>query len=109
VSASRGGRGEALRASLWFWPAVVAAASLVVTMLQVVATSIMTAMTLTFSLTVVALQPASRQFSPRLLREFARDTKTQVVPATLISAFVISLTGLRGMRLWGCAGSPTSR
>ncbi|MEX5260184.1 DUF2254 family protein [Kocuria sp. CPCC 205263] len=74
-----------------------AAASLVVTMLQVVATSIMTATTSTFSLTVVALQPASQQFSPRVQREFARDTETQVVLATLISTFVISSTGLRGM------------
>ncbi|GAA1757346.1 DUF2254 domain-containing protein [Kocuria aegyptia] len=122
---NRGGKGEALRASLWFWPAVAAAGSLVVTMLlmtvrpepgtawatvvwpggsdaastmlQVVATSIMTATTLTFSLTVVALQLASQQFSPRLLREFARDPKTQIVLAVLISTFVISVTGLRGM------------
>ncbi|WP_309124962.1 DUF2254 domain-containing protein [Kocuria sp.] len=125
MSASRGGRSEARRASLWFWPAVAAAGSLVVTMLlmtvrpapgtawaavvwpggseaastvlQVVATSIMTATTLTFSLTVVALQLASQQFSPRLLREFARDPKTQVVLAVLVSTFVVSLTGLRGM------------
>jgi uncharacterized membrane protein len=62
-----------------------------------VATSVMTAMTLTFSLTVVALQLASQQFSPRLLREFARDRLIQVVLAVLVSTFVISLTGLRGL------------
>ncbi|GEO96696.1 hypothetical protein KTU01_28190 [Kocuria turfanensis] len=66
-------------------------------MLQVVATSIMTATTLTFSLTVVALQLASQQFSPRLLREFARDAKIQAVLAVLVSTFVIALTGLAGM------------
>lgn len=125
MSTSRGGRSEALTASLWFWPAVAAAGSFLLTValmavrpdpgtawaaavwpggpdaastvLQVVATSVMTATTLTFSLTVVALQLASQQFSPRLLREFARDTKTQMVLAVLVSTFVVALTGLRGM------------
>lgn len=116
---------EAVRASLWFWPSVAAAASLLVTLalltvrpdpdaswvswlwpgdaqsastlLQVVATAIMTATTLTFSLTVVALQLASQQFSPRLLREFARDRVTQGVLGILVSTFVVALTGLRGI------------
>lgn len=116
---------EDVRASLWFWPSVTAACSLVValvlltirpdpestwatwvwpgdvqsasTLLQVVATAVMTAMALTFSLTVVALQLASQQFSPRLLREFARDRLTQTVLALLVSTFVVSLTGLRGV------------
>ena len=124
---SRGSRpsGEDVRATLWFWPATAAVVAFVVTLpllavrpspdslvtriafrgdasaaasvLQTVATSVMTAMTLTFSLTVVALQLASQQFSPRLLREFARDRLIQVVLAVLVSTFVISLTGLRGL------------
>jgi uncharacterized membrane protein len=115
----------ALRATLWFWPFVASVVSVVVTilllmvrpdpelgwarwlwpsgvesastLLQAVAGSIMTATTLIFSLTVVALQLASQQFSPRLLREFARDRVTQVVLAILVSTFVVSVTGLRGM------------
>ncbi|MBD7993984.1 DUF2254 domain-containing protein [Arthrobacter sp. Sa2CUA1] len=78
----------------WLWPAGVDAAA---TLLQAVATSVMTAATVTFSLTVVALQLASQQFSPRLLREFARDPLTQVVLAVLLATFVVSITGLRGM------------
>lgn len=117
--------GTALRATLWFWPFVATVASAVVTclllmvrpdptsawakwlwpsgveaataLLQAVASSIMTATTLIFSLTVVALQLASQQFSPRLLREFARDRVTQVVLSVLISTFVVSVIGLRGM------------
>lgn len=116
---------EDVRASLWFWPSVAAVASLAGTLallavrpeptttwatwlwpgdgesasalLQTIATSVMTATTLTFSLTVVALQLASQQFSPRLLREFARDRVTQTVLAVLISTFVVAVTGLRGV------------
>jgi len=116
---------EKFRAALWFWPSVAAALSLVLAsallpvrvppdtaaaawlwpsdaegaraLLQVVATSTMAATTLTFSLTVVALQLSSQQFSPRLLREFARDRHTQVVLAILVSTIVIALVGLRGV------------
>lgn len=117
---------EKIRSSLWIWPVCAGSVAVLVTLglltvrprqdgqwpallwpagteaasnlLQVVATAIMTATTLTFSLTVVALQLASQQFSPRLLREFARDAKTQCVLALLISTFVVSVTGLSGMQ-----------
>jgi uncharacterized membrane protein len=116
---------EHLRATLWFSPAVTAVLALFVTlalltvrpepasglaelafpgdaqaaraMLQVVATAVMTATSLTFSLTVLALQLASQQFSPRLLREFARDRLIQASLAVLVSTFVVALTGLRGL------------
>ena len=76
------------------WPADASAAT---SLLQTVAGSVMTATSLAFSLTVVALQLASQQFSPRLLREFARDRTIQVVMAVLVSAFVVPLVGLRGV------------
>ncbi|GAA3287685.1 DUF2254 domain-containing protein [Arthrobacter citreus] len=116
---------EALRASLWFWPTCASLAALLLSLLllqvrpgsdaewarwiwpsgteaasgllQTVATSVMTAVTVTFSLTVVALQLASQQFSPRLLREFARDVRTQMVLAVLMGTFMVSITGLHGM------------
>ena len=77
------------------WPGDTDAAS---TMVQVVATAAMTATTLTFSVTVVALQLASQQFSPRLLREFTRDPITRVVLTVLVATFVSSLTVLRHLR-----------
>lgn len=76
------------------WPADASAAT---SLLQTVAGSVMTATSLAFSLTVVALQLASQQFSPRLLREFARDRTIQVVMAVLVAAFVVPLMGLRGV------------
>ena len=77
------------------WPGDVETARAV---LQVIATSIITVTSLTFSLVVVALQLASQQFSPRLLREFARDWVIQVVLSVLVSTFVFSLTVLLGVQ-----------
>lgn len=112
---------EDLRATVWAGPAVAGVVSFVVAallvrlrgdaggvaelpwtgdrgaasaVLQVIAASVITATSLTFSLLVVALQLASQQFSPRLLREFARDRVIQVVLAVLLSAFVFALTTL---------------
>ena len=115
---------KSLRASMWFWPMTAALVALVLTLVllpirvpaergswlwpgdaegastlvQLVGTAVMTAATLTFSLTVVALQLASQQFSPRLLREFARDPVTQAVLAVMLSTFVAALTAMRGIQ-----------
>src|SRR5690606_2368662 len=67
------------------------------TLSQVIATSVMTAITITFSLTVVALQMASQQFSPRLLREFVRDRVTKMTLAIPVSTFVVTVVGLRAV------------
>jgi uncharacterized membrane protein len=116
---------ENVRASLWFAPSVAAALALLAalalaevapgeqsalgrlpwpgdattasTVLQVIATTMIPVTSLTFSLVVVALQLASQQFSPRLLREFARDWVIQGVLAVLVSTFVFALTVLLGM------------
>ncbi|MFP5368670.1 MAG: DUF2254 family protein, partial [Actinomycetes bacterium] len=76
------------------WPAGTDAAR---ALLQAVATAIMAVATVTVSLTVVALQLASQQFSPRLLRQFARDRFIQAVLALFISTFIVALAGLRGL------------
>ncbi|MGH9151390.1 MAG: DUF2254 domain-containing protein [Acidimicrobiales bacterium] len=73
------------------WPADVASSASV---LQATATSVMTATALTFSVTVVALQLASQQFSPRLLREFGRDPATKAVLTVLAASFIFSITTL---------------
>ncbi|GHH43790.1 hypothetical protein GCM10018773_30500 [Streptomyces candidus] len=73
------------------WPGDVASAA---TALQAVATTSVTVTTLTFSLTVVTLQLASQQFSPRLLRRYARDSATKTVLTVLTSTFVFTITTL---------------
>lgn len=108
---------------LWLWPVVTGAAAAVVgevsvrvalpddlaalawpgsvesatAMVQTVASSVITVTTLTFTLTVVALQLASQQFSPRLLREFTRDSVVRIVLSVLVATFVLALTVLRGL------------
>ncbi|WP_189212574.1 DUF2254 domain-containing protein [Actinokineospora fastidiosa] len=63
--------------------------------LQSLATSVITVTGLTFTLIIVALQLASQQFSPRLLREFMRDRVIKAVLAVLVSTFVFAVTALR--------------
>ncbi len=63
--------------------------------LSTIAGSLITATSLTFSLTVVALQLASNQASPRLLRLFARDRTVHATLATFLGTFTFSLMVLR--------------
>lgn len=68
------------------------------TILQTVATSVLTFAGLTFSITVVALQLASSQFSPRVLSSLMRDRWTQGALATFVGTFVYALLMLREVR-----------
>lgn len=116
---------ERSRSSLWMWPVASAVVALPVSLLltrirpargtafgqlwfgdyssatsvlQAMATSVMTATTLTFSITVIALQLASQQFSPRLLREFGRDPVTKRVLVVLSVSFVFTTSTLYALR-----------
>ncbi len=66
--------------------------------LSTIAGSTMTVTSLTFSLTMVTLQLASSQFSPRLLRTFLRDLRNQTVLAVLLASFTFSLVVLLSVR-----------
>jgi uncharacterized membrane protein len=63
-------------------------------LLVVVSATMITVTGLVFTLTVVALQIASTQFSPRLLRNFLRDRGNQVVLSTFVSTFAYATAGL---------------
>jgi uncharacterized membrane protein len=63
--------------------------------LSTVAGSMMTITSVTFSITIVALQLASSQFGPRLLRNFMRDRGNQVSLGTFIATFAYCLLILR--------------
>jgi uncharacterized membrane protein len=63
-------------------------------LLAVVTGTMITVTSLVFALTVVSLQIAGTQFSPRLLRSFLRDRGTQMVLSTFVGTVSYSLAGL---------------
>lgn len=63
--------------------------------LSTVSGSMISVATTAFSIVIVALQLASGQFGPRLLRNFMRDTGNQIVLGTFISTFIYCLLVLR--------------
>jgi uncharacterized membrane protein len=73
-------------------------ASAAQSLLGAIASSLITVTSLTFSLTVVTLQLASSQFSPRLLRTFTSDIFVQSTLAIFLSTFTYALTVLRIVR-----------
>ncbi|TFV79330.1 DUF2254 domain-containing protein [Blastococcus sp. CT_GayMR19] len=66
--------------------------------LGAIAGSLISVTTLLFSLTIVTLQLASSQYTPRLLQTFVRDRVVQVCLGTLLGTFVYALTVLRSVR-----------
>jgi uncharacterized membrane protein len=66
--------------------------------LSVIAGSVMTVVSIVFSITVTALAQTSSQFGPRVLRNFTSDRGNQFVLGTFISAFVYCLIVLRTVR-----------
>lgn len=67
-------------------------------MLVAIAGTVMTAVSVTFSLTVVALAQASSQYTPRILRNFMRSPANQLALGVLTGTFVYCLVVLRTVR-----------
>lgn len=117
---------ESLRSGLWFVPSVAVLSTAILSQVMVtadrrldgepswlafnggptsaqqilttIATSMMTFTGLVFTLTIVVLQLASSQFSPRVLRAFLRDRGSQVALAVFTSTFVFTLFVLGQVR-----------
>jgi uncharacterized membrane protein len=68
------------------------------TLLQVIAGSLITVISVAFSVTLIAIQQASAQYSPRLLRNFTSDRANQLVLGTYVATFVYALLVLRQVR-----------
>mgnify|MGYP000871630763 CR=1 FL=1 len=68
------------------------------TVLSVIAGSLITVIAVAFSVTIIAIQQASTQFTPRVLRNFTRDRGNQIVLGTYIATFAYSLLVLRRVR-----------
>ncbi|MCX7620476.1 MAG: DUF2254 domain-containing protein [Acidimicrobiales bacterium] len=111
---------EALRESLWFTPMLFVVAAIIGAIIttnleyevardrdfsaffavnaddaraivSTIATSMLTFMGVVFSITLVALQVASGQYSPRVVRGFVRNRTTKITLGTFMATFVFSL------------------
>lgn len=72
--------------------------------LQAIAGSVVTVAGVVFSITVVALQLTSTQYSPRVLRNFMRDRPTQLTLAVFMGTIFYALLVLRTVRSAGSDG-----
>ena len=92
------------RPSLFVWSGESAAEAL-----SVMAVAMLSFLGVVFTITLVAMQLASQQFSPRLLRTYVRSTTTKVALGTFIAAFVYPLLSFSYVHRTGgvSAGTPT--
>ena len=74
-------------------------------LLGAIATSLITVTSLTFSLTLITLQLASSQYTPRLLRTFAADRFVQRTLGLFLATFAYAITVLRTVRNDDAAGA----
>ncbi|WP_432545245.1 DUF2254 domain-containing protein [Kineococcus sp. SYSU DK004] len=68
------------------------------TLLSAIAGSLLTVLSISFSLTMIALQQASSQFSPRILRSITASAVNQTVVGAFAGTFVYALLVLRTVR-----------
>lgn len=66
--------------------------------LSAIASGIITVTGVLFSITILALQLASNQFTPRVLRNFTADLATQAVLGTFIGTFIYAILISRAVR-----------
>ena len=63
-------------------------------MLQVMASSMLTFVGVVFAITLVGLQLASSQLSPRVIRTFVRSGVTKTAFGVFLATFAFAVTGL---------------
>lgn len=67
-------------------------------LLSSIAGSLIAVISTAFSITLVAVQQASNQYSPRVMRTFSSDKGNQIVLGTYLGTFIYSLLVLRTVR-----------
>jgi uncharacterized membrane protein len=67
-------------------------------LLSTISTSMLSLTALTFSITMVVLQLASSQFSPRAMQTFLRDRQNQLTLGVFLATYVYALLALREIR-----------
>jgi uncharacterized membrane protein len=95
ITLDRNLEGESVRELFWIWSGSASGARSV---LAAVAGSVMTVVSIVFSVTVTALAMMSSQYGPRILRNFTSDRGNQITLGTFIATFIYSLLVLRTVR-----------
>lgn len=72
-------------------------------LLSAIVGSMITATSITFSMTLVALTLTASQYGPRLLQNFMRRPGSQIVLGTFLATFIFSLLVLRSVQVNGQA------
>lgn len=75
------------------------------TMLSVIAGSLITVISLLFSITIVTLHQAAAQYTPRIIRTFMNDRTNQAVLGIYIATFLYSVLVMRRIRGEDAPGS----
>src|SRR3954452_21778993 len=86
--------------------AVTGSAASVQTILTVASTALVTLTSIVLSLTLVAVQLAMGQFSPRIVRAILHDRRSQLAIGLFIGTFAYSMTILREIKSSGRAPLP---
>ena len=86
--------------------AVTGSAASVQTILTVASTSLVTLTSVVLSLTLVAVQLAMGQFSPRIVRAILHDRRSQLAVGLFIGTFAYSMTVLREVNGQSSGGGP---
>lgn len=66
--------------------------------LSIISTSMLSAVAIVFSITIIAVNQAANAYSPRILVQYLRDTANHHVMGILIGTFLFSLFTLRGVQ-----------
>jgi uncharacterized membrane protein len=83
---------------------ITGAASSAQSLFQLIAQSVLTLTSLLLSLTLVAIQLAMGQFSPRIVRALLTDRRSQGTLALLLATFAVAFMGLRAVKSGGPGG-----
>lgn len=67
-------------------------------LLAAIAGSLITVISISFSITILALQQVATQYSPRVLRNFTADRVNQLVLGSYLATFIYTLLTLRAIR-----------
>jgi uncharacterized membrane protein len=86
--------------------AVTGSAASVQTILTVASTALVTLTSVVLSLTLVAVQLAMGQFSPRIVRAILHDRRSQLAVGLFIGTFAYSMTVLREVNGQSSGGGP---